>query len=792
MKKLLVAIVVLCLLTTSALAWGASKSDLYNDACNLLSDGSYAEAAAEFAELGEYQDASLLNMYCSSLESAKNGQFALALSGFQALGDFRDSKMQALYYAAIAYENLEQYEDAQELLLQIPFFKDSNSRILTYPEKINARDYAKADKAEQNNQLETALKGFTALGNYSDSKARAEAVQEKICACDYAAAESAEEKGNLEKALEGFLALKNYSDSAERAEAVREKIRARDYDAADQAEKDGDYATALTGFTALGDYKDSKVRALAVKDKGTYAQALQYALDGKFDNSYELFASLGEYKDSVEKAYTLGVCKFAEVTNKGNGIAAFKFHDKYGIINVNTNTTVSPFWDEIGTFDQNGLAKVAVNEKYGYVDTNGNTIIACDWADISDFSDGLCTVAQKSGKNYLFGIYDTSGKEISGPQWRTLASSKNSNWDGSYNSCYTYSPVINEEKIKVQNSEGLWGFINIKGEIIGEIRWENIEGFSENAAVITENKKYGFLNNDGTVLIEPQYTEAYSFSGGLAAVKTNGKWGYIDHTNSFVITPYYGQVASFKDGYADVYLNGTGWQIIDNTGALQYFINEKTISDYNAAITYYENQEYSKAYAIFSRLVGYKDSNELAAKANEAMKASGEDAGGDVIAEEYSPSLIARIGFADQSFTVSDWESSVVMNKSGTYAITANIPETAKGVWYIGISITNEDSESADSSYMLDRSIRIDEILVNGEPIAFDKNYTVVQTGVNSSTNKDYFNLWSPIYCEWEIGEGPIYAWDGDNTSPAVIIINPSDFDSVDSLSIKFTYGIFR
>ena len=164
MKKLLVMVFVLCLLTTgaSALSWGMSKSDQYNDACDLLSDGSYAEAAEKFAELGEYQDASLLSMYCSSLDSAKNGLFSLALSGFQALGDFRDSKMQALYYAAIAYEYLEQYEDAQNLLVQIPFFKDGNSRILTYPEKINARDYAKADKAEKNNQLETALKGTSA------------------------------------------------------------------------------------------------------------------------------------------------------------------------------------------------------------------------------------------------------------------------------------------------------------------------------------------------------------------------------------------------------------------------------------------------------------------------------------------------------------------------------------------------------------------------------------------------------------------------------------------------------
>ncbi len=791
MKKMFLIIVALCLLTTSAFAWGASKSDIYNDACNLLSDGSYAEAASKFAELGEYEDASLLSMYCSSLDSAKNGQYSLALSGFQALGDFRDSKMQAIYYAAIAYENLEKYEEAQELLLQVPFFKDSNSRILTYPEKINARDYAKADKAEQNNQLEIALKGFTALGNYSDSKSRAEAVQEKIFARDYAAAESAEEKGNLETALEGFLALKDYSDSAERAENVREKIRARDYDAADKAEKGGDYATALAGFTALGNYKDSKERALAVKDKGTYAQALQYALNGKFNQAYDLFTSLGVYEDSAEKAYTLGVCKFAEITNKGDGIAAFKFHDKFGIINVNTNTTVSPFWDTVGSFDMYGLAKVSVNEKYGYIDTNGNTIIACDWVDISDFADGLCTVAQKSGKNYLFGIYDTAGNEVSAPQWRTLASSSNSNWDGNYNSARTYSPVINEEKIKVQNSEGLWGFINTKGEAVGEVRWENIEGFSENAAVITENKKYGFLNNDGTVLIEPQYDEAYSFSGGLAAVKTKGRWGYIDHSNNFVINPYYGQVVSFKDGYADVYLGGTGWQIIDSTGTLQYFINEKTVSDYEAAMAHFNNEEYRAAYTIFSRLVGYKDSNTMAIKASDGMKASGEEMEGDVVKESYSPSLVAGIGFADSTWSVSDWESSVTMESSGTYSIEVNLPTAANGLQVFELYVANQDNDSADPTYMEGRCIRIDEIIVNGSPISFNKNYTFTSSGISTIDNKAYYNLVTYIYTEWELDLTTAISWDGD-TSAQAIIIDKADFEEVKSLKVTFTYGIFK
>ncbi|MBR3333359.1 MAG: WG repeat-containing protein [Clostridia bacterium] len=773
MKKMLAVLIMLCLAIACCHASAENKTDKYNKACDLLSDGKYTEAAALFTELGEYRDAPQMSVYCSSLNAAQSGEYVLAIGGFQALGDFRDSGMQAIYYSALTYEVAEQYENALDLLTKIPFFKDTNSRILTYPAKINERDYAEADRAEQDGELETALAAFKALGNYSDSKARADAVQEKIYARDYAAAERAEKKNQLEQALEGFLALKTYSDSAERAKNVQEKIRARDYATADRAERGGDYAAALSGFTALGDYKDSQERALAVKDKGTYAQALQYAMEGKYAQAYDLFVSLGDYEDSKEKVYTLGVCNFAEITNKGKGVAAFKFHEKYGIINVNTNTTVSPRWDSIGAFDKNGLAMVSENKKNGYIDTNGSIVIPCEWDRISEFEDGFCTVAKANGNNFLFGVCDETGIIISEPQWRTLGMASNSSWNNSNNSCKIVKPSINEGKIKVQNEQGLWGFINTKGEIVGEIRWEKIEGFSEEAAVITESGKYGFLNKDGSVLIEPQYADASSFSGGLAAVKVNGKWGFIDHSNHFVINPYYIAASDFKDGLADVCLSGIGWQIIDSKGTLLYFINSETVSNYEKAVASLNNGEYKEAYALLNKLAGYKDANKLAEEAREKIGAAGAANGNAFV----SP-LTAILHYWDAKRAVHKSET-ITIDGEGTY--TVSIAGSFSGVDFLNLLIKDEENPE-DDVQLKGRVVKIDEILVDGKPIDFAENPT-------SLCHSENFYLCARIYCPNNDLSYDVKTidWSGNLCEPLREIINQSSIGSFSSLSITFT-----
>lgn len=637
MRKCICAllILVLTLAAPAALAVGGDAAGEYERAIELLKENNYADAGAAFSALGSYADAPRYAMYCSAIAAGEAGLYAVAVDNLNSLNGFLDSGLLAKYYAGLSWEVDENYERAAEVLNGISLYRDVLTRLAGYPERINARDYRRADEDEQANRLEKALSGFKALGDYRDSADRAVAVQEKINARDYAAADEAEQAGRLEEALEGFKALGDYSDSAERAKAVRAKIDARDaeaaeraradaYAAADKAEQEGDFAAAYTGFTALGDYKDSAARAVAVQDKGNYAQGMQYALSGKFDKAYELFAALGDYEDSAKKAYALGVTSFAEISNRKDGIAAFKFHGLWGLINVNTNTTVSPYWDEIGNFNEFGLARVAKGKRYGYINTVGEVVVPCEWYAVSAFSaDGYCTVARteavKSGYStydyYYFGLYDRSGRAITPADWRAIGEACNSGWENRYNYIQIYEPAFSDGKIRVQRADGLYGFIDTEGQPVGEVRWASIRDFSEGLAVVVENDRFGFIDESGNVVIEPQYADAQPFSEGLAGVRAGSLWQFIDRDNNVVIQPLYGEVSPFQNGLADVFLPDTGWQIIDSAGGLVYFINEKDEAAYAAAKALMEAGQYAEASAAFSDLAGYEDANALAQEA---------------------------------------------------------------------------------------------------------------------------------------------------------------------------------
>ena len=59
----------------------------YSYAQELLAQSRYQEAAACFAALGGYEDASRLSVYCLTHIAAQNGEFDVAAASFESLGD---------------------------------------------------------------------------------------------------------------------------------------------------------------------------------------------------------------------------------------------------------------------------------------------------------------------------------------------------------------------------------------------------------------------------------------------------------------------------------------------------------------------------------------------------------------------------------------------------------------------------------------------------------------------------------------------------------------------------------
>ncbi len=154
--------------------------------------------------------------------------------------------------------------------------------------------------------------------------------------------------------------------------------------------------------------------------------------------------------------------------------------------------------------------------------------------------------------------------------------------------------------------EGKWGYINNKGEVKIELKYESAFDFSEGKAFVKEEGKIkfidkegdvvlevtnasavkpafsegmvpfmtaegaGFLDAKGEVAIDPVFEDAEPFEDGLAIVKDKitQKWGFINKTGEYKILPQFGSVQQFSEGIAPVRFDGT-WGFINKSGKVE-------------------------------------------------------------------------------------------------------------------------------------------------------------------------------------------------------------------------------
>lgn len=114
----------------------------------------------------------------------------------------------------------------------------------------------------------------------------------------------------------------------------------------------------------------------------------------------------------------------------------------------------------------------------------------------------------------------------------------------------------NEDTFEIVWQKGFCGFKNSKGEMFTPCKYDYVEKFSDDAAMVSINGKYGFINKNGIEIIPLIYDFAYSFSEGLAPVKQHGKYGYIDKKSNEIIPFIYDKAISFSEGLGLVAING--------------------------------------------------------------------------------------------------------------------------------------------------------------------------------------------------------------------------------------------
>ena len=626
-------------------------ADAYTAAQTLEKEGRLDEAIEAYRALGDYQNSSrhadeivesINRSVYTRAETLENaGKFEDAILVYQTIPEYSDvaeriAKVeekirQRDYNAAAALEEAGKYEDAIAAFSAMGDYSDSRERIPVLEEKIRKRDYNAAAALEEAGDYQAASEAFKALGDYQDSAARvlaiADKVEEQRLATAYQNAAKAEEDNDLEKAEAGFAELKKYKDSESRLASIQEKIRARDYQQALDDIKAGNYERAISLLEKLGDYADSRAQLAEAQTGFAYQTARDHALAGKLSQAYEEFLALGQYKDSERKAEIVGnLTRAGETREIAKGVLIYEFHGVWGIANLNENiltqATYTSIENEKNTnYSKYELLKVFKSggerysswgyeyknafDTYGYINYQGLEIIPCSYFALSDFNTiGQCTVALVKGetdfgsyyyKRAYLGIMDYQGRTVTKAQWRTMGSSQNNDWSDSNSASYfsdrdftVIAPMFENGRMKVQNPDGLWGFINTNGKVLGQVKWYSIGDFRDGMAMVCEQiasgtgwnktytKNYGFIDEQGNPVGEVRWAAVNDFSNGLAAVSENGLWGFIDKTNTLVIPCQYAEVNAFTaEGTCDVKTPQGTWKVIDQSGNDAFFGGNK-------------------------------------------------------------------------------------------------------------------------------------------------------------------------------------------------------------------------
>lgn len=221
-------------------------------------------------------------------------------------------------------------------------------------------------------------------------------------------------------------------------------------------------------------------------------------------------------------------------------------HVKYGYVDHKGKMVINPQFEEAYVFSD-GLALVCNEEgKYGFIDKKGKFVMNCEFVSATGFSEGLAFVVREGETPTCI---TTSGKEKF--KCSNDVDRVSSFKDGL--ACF-------------ENTDGKYGYMNTKGEVVINPQFNQAYDFSEGMATVSNSDgKYGYINKKGEIVINYQFSQAGGFYNGLAPFCTGNNWGYINKKGEYVINPQFDEASAFIGDYAFV-KSGGSWGIIDEEG----------------------------------------------------------------------------------------------------------------------------------------------------------------------------------------------------------------------------------
>lgn len=214
-----------------------------------------------------------------------------------------------------------------------------------------------------------------------------------------------------------------------------------------------------------------------------------------------------------------------------NGFATFKPSLKdtnrgMGVIDSDLNIVVprSAGYDLIKGPNE-GTFLVRKNLKYGYLDLQGNVLHECQFKFADPYKNGIAKV---DARRYI----NKKGEAILEIYGENFLTDKGPDNIHGYNNGFAV----------VQKGDK-WGFIDEKGEFLGEVKYDSVASFGKQFARVWVGNNVGLIDRSGNMVIAPQFKSIevlnaiLSDESLLKVEKHNGKKGLLTVGEKYLLRP---------------------------------------------------------------------------------------------------------------------------------------------------------------------------------------------------------------------------------------------------------------
>jgi hypothetical protein len=206
--------------------------------------------------------------------------------------------------------------------------------------------------------------------------------------------------------------------------------------------------------------------------------------------------------------------------------------------------------------------------RYGYLKKTGEFLVRPELLDATPFNEGLAAIWQEEESAYIF--IDTDGQRA----FRQTAFRV---------SFQGFTEGLVPVFLAVSSSEGRWGYIDTRGEVVITPQFSEARNFCQGLAAVRLAKSvpYGFIDRTGQIVTEPQFGTPMELGGGLAAAvrilqkhdfftpfeEMYSKYAFVNPEGQLITQPIFDYVYPSSSGLVSVKI-GEKWGCIDTRGEL--------------------------------------------------------------------------------------------------------------------------------------------------------------------------------------------------------------------------------